>query len=178
MDNRKKEFIRKEDVDKQIRRTKSEFESEIEGLVGRKEYQNFKAFAFKGEMVQLAIAFILGAAFKTAVSGLSNNIIMPFLNYIIAKTGTDWREQTWEPVNGMIFKVGEFAGAFIDFFLIAIVLYIVFTKVLKPLVEEDEKKTVKCIEVTPCPQCQTQIHWKATRCPHCTSWVDGNINEL
>ena len=174
----KKEFIRKEDVEKQIKRTRGELQREIEGLVGKEEYENFKSFAFKGQMVQISIAFILGAAFKTAVSSLSDNLLMPFLNYFIAKTGEEWRNHTWEPVGGMILNTGALMGAFVDFLVIALTLYLIFAKLLKPFVEKENAKKIQCIEVKNCEYCQSAISWKSARCPNCTSWLGDELEGL
>ena len=88
--------------------------------------EEYKKFAFKDDMIKLAIAFVLGGAFQKVVNAISESLIMPLLNYLVLKTGTGWREHTFEPVPGMKFATGVFLGAVVDFLLISIVLFVVF----------------------------------------------------
>lgn len=159
----KKEFINRANVKK----AKDTIEDGIEHVVGEKELKEWKKFAFKGRMVEMAIAFMLGAAFQKVVSSISENLIMPMINFIIGKTGENWRNYNITPIEGMTLELGKFAGSFLDFMLISIILYVVYRKVIFPLLKEDEK--VKCIQTVSCPKCQEKINYKATRCPFCTS---------
>jgi large conductance mechanosensitive channel len=167
---RKRKFI-----GKTVKNTRNELKHEIEGLVGKEEYDRFKKFAFKGDMMKMAIAFILGAAFNKVVKGLTDFIIMPLLNFAISHADSDWRTYKLEPVDGLALELGQAAGAFVDFLLIAILLYILYAKFLNPLFAEEEKKAleIKCKETKPCLYCQMDIHWQAERCPECTSWQKG-----
>ena len=100
-----------------------------------KEISSFKAFAFKKNMLELSIAFILGGAFNKVVTSISQNLIMPVVNMLAglvnSKTGTDWRKLTIEPLEGLHLEVGEFLSSFFDFMLTALVLYIIFTKIIR-----------------------------------------------
>lgn len=129
---------RVEDV---IGRTRDELKKELEGLVGKKELAEFQKFAFKDRMMEMAIAFMLGASFKAVVGSIVNNLLMPLVNYCINFTGSEWREYKLEPVEGMVFEIGKFAGSFLDFFLMAVILYILYVKIIKRVVktEEDHK---------------------------------------
>lgn len=162
--------MKKKLLNKQIKRTKGELEREIEALVGKDEFKNFKKFAFKGQMVDLSVAFILGAAFRKVVGSISDNLIMPLLNFIISKTGDNWREYTYSPVENLNFELGKFAGAFVDFLLIAIILYIVYQKIISGMLEDKAK--VVCLENIKCPYCYSVIYYKCTKCPHCTSEIE------
>lgn len=159
----KKEFINKVNV----RKAKDAIEDGIEQVVGEEELKQWKKFAFKGRMVEMAIAFMLGAAFQKVVSSISQNLIMPMMNFIIGKTGENWRNYNFSPVEGMTFELGQFAGSFLDFILISIILYVIYRKVLFPLLKEDEK--ISCIETIACSECREKINYKAKRCPFCTS---------
>lgn len=158
-------------IGRTIKNTRKELQHEIEGLLGKEEYKKFKEFAFKGDMIKMAIAFILGAAFNNAVRGITDFIVMPILNFILNQTNSDWRNYKFEFIQGLSLEVGKFAGVFVDFLLIAIVLYILYTKVLNPIFEEEELE-IKCIETRPCSFCKSKVNWKAKRCPNCTSWLD------
>jgi large conductance mechanosensitive channel len=153
---------------------KKELEKEIEGLVGKNEIEEFKKFAFKGHMIQMAIAFILGASFNSVVKSISENIIMPIITFGLDKTGDNWREITWTPFEGLTLELGKFCGAFVDFFLIALVLYVLYVKLLRPFWKSAPK--IKCIETKKCTFCQSIIHWQCERCPHCTTWLGKLID--
>jgi large conductance mechanosensitive channel len=98
------------------------------------EAENFKKFAFQGNIIQLAVAFILGAAFQKVVTAVSETLIMPIinfaLNWLCSTTGTHWRTLTWTPIHGMTFETGAFIGSFVDFLIIAVILYILWIKIL------------------------------------------------
>jgi large conductance mechanosensitive channel len=85
--------------------------------------QEYRKFAFKDDMLKLAIAFILGGAFSKTVTAISEYLIMPILNFALHFTGENWRTATWEPVEGLILEIGKFGAAAIDFLLISIVLF-------------------------------------------------------
>lgn len=89
-----------------------------------KEIEEYKKFAFKNNMISIAIAFIIASSFNDVVQSISNNILMPIINYIISQTGEDWRTLKFSPVNGMDLEIGKFLGVFVDFILISTILYI------------------------------------------------------
>lgn len=99
----------------------------------KEEIQSFHKFAFQKSMIQLSIALILGAAFNKVVEAISNHLVMPIINAVLSHTGTSWREAVWQPVKGIAIEHGAFLGAFVDFLLTALVLYIVFKKIIVPL---------------------------------------------
>ena len=168
--------MRRRILDNQLRRTKGELEREISGLVGAERFEAWKQFAFKGHMIQMAIAFMLGAAFQKVVGGLSDHIIMPLLNYVLQFTGTDWREQTYEVTEGLVLETGKFAGFLVDFLIISIILFYLFRKaesILNPKKKAEWKIT--CIDTIECPYCREHIYFAAKRCPVCTSWLKDNV---
>ena len=65
----------------------------------RQEFEDFSKFAFRGSMIQMSVAFILGAAFKNVVTSISENLIMPIINFLLNKTGTEWRALSWTPID-------------------------------------------------------------------------------
>jgi large conductance mechanosensitive channel len=87
-------------------------------------FEEYKKFAFKGRIVDTAIAFILGGAFGKMVSSLAENVMMPVLSFVISFTGSDWREAIWMPCNGLKIEIGKFAAASLDFILISLILFI------------------------------------------------------
>lgn len=104
------------------------------------EFKAYKKFAFKGDMLKMAIAFILGGAFNKVVSSLSENILMPFLNFFVNKTpGGNWREAVWTPIEGMVFEAGKFAAVTIDFILMTLVLFVLLRILRGHMAEDDEE---------------------------------------
>ncbi|MBE9157521.1 large conductance mechanosensitive channel protein MscL [Nodosilinea sp. LEGE 06152] len=85
-------------------------------------WDDFKAFALKGNVVDLAVAVIIGGAFGAIISSLVEDILMPaIINPLLSSAGTDWREA----VVGPGIRLGSFLGTVIDFAIIALVLFII-----------------------------------------------------
>ncbi len=85
-------------------------------------WEDFKAFALKGSVVDLAVAVIIGTAFGAIISSLVEDILMPaIINPLLSQAGTDWREA----VVGPGIRLGSFFGTIIDFSIIALVLYVI-----------------------------------------------------
>lgn len=85
-------------------------------------WNDFKAFALKGNVVDLAVAVIIGGAFGAIVSSFVEDIIMPaVLNPLLSQAGTDWREA----VVGPGIRLGNFLGTVVDFAIIALVLFFI-----------------------------------------------------
>lgn len=92
------------------------------GSRARGFWDDFKVFIMRGNLIDLALAVVLGAAFGAIVTSFVEDILMPALiNPLLARTGTDWREA----VIGPGIRVGHFLGTVIDFLIIAFVLYLV-----------------------------------------------------
>lgn len=88
----------------------------------RNFWNDFREFALKGNVVDLAVAVIIGGAFGAIVSSFVEDIIMPaVLNPLLAEAGTDWREAMVGP--GI--RLGSFLGTVIDFAIIALVLFFI-----------------------------------------------------
>lgn len=98
-----------------------------------KEINSFKEFAFKKNTIEIAIAFILGGSFNKVVKSVSDNIIMPIVNAILSHTGESWREASWELSDTVSIEYGLFLGSFIDFFITAIILYVVYVKITRKI---------------------------------------------
>ncbi|MBQ5951508.1 MAG: large conductance mechanosensitive channel protein MscL [Lachnospiraceae bacterium] len=144
--------------------------------------KEFKEFALKGNMIDMAVGVIIGGAFGALVTALVNNIFMPLLSLITA--GADF--STWfialdgnkyataeaaAEAGAAVVNFGLFISAIINFLLMAFVVFL-FVRAInkaraaaKPAEEAaPEEPTTKV-----CPFCQSEIAIAATRCPHCTS---------
>ncbi len=141
----------------------------------------FKKFAFKGNMIDLAVGMIIGAAFNSLVSSLVNDMIMPLLGLITGKIDFS---KLYIPLDGKTYatleeaeaagaacvKYGAFIGGFINFILMAVVVFII-VKIVGKVRTKMEKKEEEPKKVTTkiCPYCKSEISIDAVKCPHCTS---------
>ena len=153
-------------------RTKEELTSEIENIVGKKNYNDYKKFAFKKSMLEVAVAFVLGISFQKVITSLSQNIIMPTMEYLasaISENEThNWRDRVFSPIEGLEIEVGKVAGTFVDFMLISLVLFIIYKKLLEPIIKENDASKSN---TNKCSHCLESINKDCARCPYCTSWL-------
>jgi large conductance mechanosensitive channel len=124
--------------------------------------KEFKNFVLRGNVLDLAIAVIIGAAFGKIITSLVGDMITPVIGLVMG--GVNFSEQAIT-VGAAVIKWGAFVQTIIDFLLIAFVVFII-VKAANKL-----KKPVPVPEPTikDCPYCFSIISIKATRCPHCTS---------
>jgi large conductance mechanosensitive channel len=121
----------------------------------------FKKFALRGNVVELAVAVILGLAFNAVIQSLVDDVLM---NIIAAAVGEpDFSELTFRLGDAAI-RYGAFITAVVNFILIALALFLVI-KAMNRIMgkEEDPPKMAEC------PFCKTSIPINATKCPACTS---------
>ena len=134
----------------------------------------FKEFINRGNVMDMAVGIIVGAAFTAIVTSLTNDIINPLIKLVTGGHGTDVAGLTI-PVpgteNGIDF--GAFISAIINFLIVAFVVFCI-VKAFNKMKDADLKKLVgkKCedqtVECAPtCPFCMEEIKEGATRCPHC-----------
>jgi large conductance mechanosensitive channel len=121
---------------------------------------DFKKFALKGNVVDLAVAVVIGGAFGKIVSALVDSVVMPVVGGILP--GGNWRTYT---VTSLDINLGAVLAALVDFTLIALVLFVVVVKVMGRLRREPTPTT------RPCPECLEEIPVEARRCRACTSPV-------
>jgi large conductance mechanosensitive channel len=137
--------------------------------------KEFKEFALKGNMIELAIGVIIGGAFNKIVTSLVNDIIMPFLsiftgsldftNLFVALDGNSYDTlAAAKEAGAATINYGTFISGIIDFLIMAFVIFIM-VKQLNKL----HKKPEEAPKEKTCPFCKTKINIEATRCPHCTS---------
>lgn len=101
----------------------------------RKFFKEFKEFASRGNVIDLAIAVVIGAAFGKIVSSLVDDIIMPLVGIIVGK---NFATLTAE-VNGSVIAYGAFIQAIVDFLIIAFCVFL-FTKIINKFKKKEEKK--------------------------------------
>jgi large conductance mechanosensitive channel len=134
-------------------------------------WQDFKTFAFKGNVVDLAVGVVIGAAFGKIVSALVADFIMPIVALLMP--AGDWRENGFvlreaaDPKNNVIFKYGDFMGSVLDFFIVAFVLFMIVSKLVKTA--EGRIKGPVAAATKECPFCLEQVPAGAKRCKFCTA---------
>ena len=135
----------------------------------KKFFDEFKAFAMRGNVLDMAVGVVVGSAFTAIVNSLVNDIISPIIGLFFNADFSDVVIQIGDVGIG----VGSFLNAVINFLIVAFVLFVVikFVNSLHKKPEEPaapEEPTTKV-----CPYCQSEISIKAVRCPHCTSKLEG-----
>ena len=130
--------------------------------------KEFKEFAMQGNVMDMAIGIVIGAAFTAIVTSLVDDIISPFIGLFVKVDFTD----LVGTICGVDIRYGAFIMAVINFLIVAFVLFLIikaFNKAnsigKKPA--EEEAPTTKV-----CPFCKSEIAIDATRCPSCTSQLE------
>ena len=132
--------------------------------------KEFKDFALRGNVVDMAVGVVIGAAFGKIVSSLVSHVIMPPLGYLLG--GIDFIPLSDTPVSTLaeakelgvpVIAYGEFLNAVIDFLIIAFVIFIAIKQINHFFPKAPPK------EIRKCPYCKEAIADDATRCPHCTA---------
>lgn len=141
----------------------------------QKLLSEFKSFAIKGNVIDMAVGIVIGVSFGKIVTSLVNDVIMPPIGILLS--GVDFSKleiplgtpsRSAEPV---AIKYGEFINTVIDFILVAAVIFMLVRVInrLKNTPEETPAETTK-----PCPECCSSIPIAAKRCPQCTSTQPAN----
>jgi large conductance mechanosensitive channel len=123
----------------------------------------FKKFLFRGNLVDLAVAVVIGLAFSAVVNALVADLITPIIAAIFGKH--DFSALTFT-INGSVFRYGAFLNALIAFVSIAAA---VFFFVVKPVNYLMSRRAQEDPDTKECPECTSAIPVKARRCPECTA---------
>ncbi len=130
-------------------------------------WKEFREFAFKGNVIDLAVGVMIGAAFGKIVTSLVNDIFTPILSLITGKIDlTQLAVRFGEGDTAASLNYGLFIQSVIDFLLMALCIFLfvkLITKLRKPEPVHEKPAPRKC------PFCMSEIDKEATRCPHCTS---------
>ncbi len=140
-------------------------------------FAEFRKFIMRGNVLDLAVGIIIGAAFTTIVNSLVNDVISPLIGIITG--GLDFssvkiilREAVGETPETAI-GIGLFINAVINFVIVAFVLFLII-RAYNSAVERFRKEPEPGAPVKKvCPYCSTDIPTAATRCPNCTSQLQG-----
>jgi large conductance mechanosensitive channel len=128
----------------------------------------FKAFILRGNLVDLAVAVVIGVAFGAVITALVEDIIMPLLGAIGGKPTFD---QYYWVLNGSKILVGTFLTALVAFVILAAVIFFFVVKPVNWLMSRRKTELPADPTTRDCPYCVSSIPVQATRCPFCTSEV-------
>ena len=151
----------------------------------KKELNEFKAFAMRGNVIDMAVGIIIGAAFGKIVDSMVNDVIMPPLGWLMGKVDFANLYITL-PVDGNFTKYpsleaaktagavtinyGIFINTLISFLLVAFAVFLLIKGINKiQAIAKKDEATESAATTKSCPHCFSQIDIRATKCPNCTS---------
>ena len=127
--------------------------------------KEFKQFLLRGNVVDLAVAVIIGAAFGAVVSALVADLITPLIAAIFGEP--DFSQLSFT-LNNSTFTYGHFINVLIAFILIAIVVFFLVVKPVNSLIARSRTQESPDPTTRKCPECLSEIPIEARRCAHCT----------
>ena len=141
--------------------------------------EDFKKFAMRGNVIDMAVGVIIGGAFGKIVGSLVNDIIMPpigmamgkidFKNLFISLNGKEYATlEAAKKAGAPVLAYGSFINTVMDFLILAFVIFMMVKQINKLTPPPAPKPDARL-----CPYCKSEIADDATRCPHCTSQLEG-----
>lgn len=131
--------------------------------------KGFKEFLLRGNVVDLAVAVVIGAAFGAVVTSLVKDLLTPLIAAIGGKPDFS---SLFFTVNKSKFLYGDFVNAIITFIIIAAVIYFLVVLPINKLIQMSRKEPPPDPTVRKCPQCLSEIPADARRCAYCTSEIE------
>ena len=131
-------------------------------------FKDFRQFILRGNLVDLAVAVVIGAAFGAIVTALVSDLITPLIAAIGGKP--DFGGLTFT-INGSTFRYGHFLNALLSFLIIAAVVFFLVIKPVNALISRSRTEPPVDQKTRPCPECLSEIPTEARRCAFCTAEV-------
>jgi large conductance mechanosensitive channel len=128
----------------------------------------FKQFVLRGNVIDLAVGIVIGAAFVAVVQAAVEDLITPLIAAIFGQP--DFSRLTFE-IGGSIFKYGHFLNALISFVIVALVVFFFVVKPVNALMSLSQRRESPDPSTRKCPECRSEIPIDARRCAFCTSEV-------
>ena len=131
----------------------------------KKLLDEFKEFALRGNVMDMAVGVIVGGAFSDIVTSLTTNVLTPILNLCMGS-----EMYSLDDIKNF---GAEFISSVVHFVIMAFILFMILKAVNKLVsigVKKEEEPTAPTTKV--CPYCKSEVPIDATRCPHCTSELD------
>ncbi len=146
--------------------------------------QEFREFASRGSVIDLAVGIVIGTAFIGIVNSLVNDIIMPPIGLLLSNVDfsnlfinlSDGSYDTLaaaQEAGAATINYGLFINSVINFLIVAFVIFMLVRQINRLQREAAESETAAAPETKECPYCHTTIPIKASRCPNCTSELTG-----
>ena len=135
----------------------------------------FKDFAMRGNVIDMAVGIIIGAAFGKIVDSLVNDVIMPPLGWLMGKvdfTKLVLAIPTGEGSDPVNINYGIFINTIISFLLVAFAVFLLI-KGLNKLKAQKKEEEAAAPTTKECPHCYSKIDKRATKCPNCTADING-----
>jgi large conductance mechanosensitive channel len=130
--------------------------------------KEFRQFILRGNLIDLAVAVVIGTAFTAVVTALVKNVITPLIAAIGGEADFSGLAFT---INGSKFLYGEFINALLSFLIVAAVCFFLIIKPVNALMARFQPDTAVDVETRECPECLSDIPATATRCAFCTTRV-------
>lgn len=127
----------------------------------KKFIEEFKAFALRGNVMDMAIGVLIAGAFSGIITSLTENFINPIISMIMSGA-------TYTTEDISVFAT-NFIGSVINFFITALILFCLLKAVNKLMTIGHKEEAPAAPTTKTCPYCKSEIPIEATRCPHCTS---------
>lgn len=130
-------------------------------------FNEFKTFAMRGNVMDMAVGIIIGAAFGKIVTSLVEDVIMPPIGWALGKV--DFSDLALELTEGVNIKYGAFINTVISFIIVAFAVFILIKAVNTLQAKMVKEEAAAAPSVKKCPYCCKEVALEATRCPFCTS---------
>ena len=127
--------------------------------------KEFRDFAMRGNVMDLAVAVIIGGAFGKIIASLVNDILMPLIGLVLG--GVNFADLSFK-VKDAVVMYGSFIQAIVDFILVAFVIFML-VRTMNNMKKKEPAPAPAAPTTKECPHCFSTISIKATRCPNCTS---------
>ncbi|WP_245596008.1 large conductance mechanosensitive channel protein MscL [Paenibacillus taiwanensis] len=151
--------------------------------------QEFKQFALRGNVIDLAVGVIIGGAFNKIVTSIVNDLVMPPIGYMLG--GVNFKDLFWQmdgklmpdgsaitslaqaqQQGAAVIAYGSFVSTIIDFIIIALSIFVMVKAINVMHRKRDKEEVVEEPTTKACPYCVSEIPKAATRCPSCTSMLN------
>lgn len=126
--------------------------------------KGFKQFLLRGNVVDMAVGIVVGAAFGTVVSGFVKDLLTPLIAAIVQKP--DFSALTFT-INGSKFLYGDFVNALVSFLIVAAAIYFFVVAPVNALIARSRKEAPADPTTQKCPECLSEIPISARRCAFC-----------
>jgi large conductance mechanosensitive channel len=141
-------------------------ENVVRGGVRRLDLSGFRSFILRGNVVDLAVGIVIGAAFTAVVQSLVKDFITPLVSIPLGKA-SDFADRHWT-LGGAKFFYGDFLNSLLSLILVGLVVYYFVVRPVNVLMDRFKPSPEEATPTKTCPECKSSIPHDATRCAFCT----------